>query len=345
MRPFSDLTQEFSNWIQENNINYNHEEYVKYIWEVPKKAVDQWKTELDDYRELFTDEVYQTYINQFELNGAILGIYNVVFDDSTTAKLYKLTSSYKEFSINDILVSKLVQLPIPPNKITLPDGKSVNLPTSIEHGTLKLFYPDSENPLNEDNSIDLIDATLSNVSRGSLAGYGFSIGDRDDIELNHNSFLASVNYQTGILHIIRNNNPNEEKFIKYYKWLLDEIRHSSSHSCPTGGTSSSGGTGTSFSSIHSLSQVTPYNYISVSGSFFSLGTPLTLVFSFDCEPKPQTIDDKEYNELVSYSSNQEIIIQNIQKELADSMKEQQNIINTYSNNYDFQLGSRINNLS
>lgn len=333
MRTFSEFSQEFSNWMLENNLNYNYEEYIKYIWEIPKNAVSQWKTELDEYKDLFTDEVYQTYINQFEPGGSILGIYNVVHDNSSIAKLYKLTSTYKEFTIDNILVSRNFQLPVPPNRVTLPDGLSVNLPTSIEHGTLNLFEPY--------NKIDLVDST-KNPSRGSLTGTGFSSGIRDSNMLNSNSFLATINYQSGILHIIRNNNSNEDKFIKYYKWLVEEINHSNSHTCSSGsGTNGSGSSPSSFHSLHSLSQVTPYDYISVSGSFYALGAPLTLVFQFDCNQEPPDSEDEEYKSLVSYSSNQETIINQIKSSLALSMKNNQNIINKFSGNYDFQLGTTI----
>lgn len=336
MRPFSDLNQEFSEWIRINNIPYSHEEYVKYIWEIPKKAIDLWKTELDEYRDLFSDEVYQTYINQFEPGGSILGIYNIAHDNSNTAKLYKLTSTYKEFTINDILVSKNFQLPTPPNRITLPDGISVNLPTSIEHGTLNLFEPYDK--------IDLVDS-IADVSRGSLAGVGFTSGIRDANMLNSNSFLATINYQTGILHIIRNNNSNEDKFVRYYKWLIDEINHSNAHMCSSGtgtsGSTGSSGATSSFRSLHSLSQVTPYDYISVSGSFYALGTPLTLVFEFDCLNQPVIEPDKEYLSLIDYSSQQEVIIQQIKESVLESVRIQQEIINNHTGNFDFQLGTTV----
>ena len=334
MRPFSDLTQEFSDWLLENNISFNHEEYVKYIWEVPQQAVDQWKTELDDYRELFSDEVYQTYINQFELNGSIMGVYNIVHDNSTTAKLYKLSTSYKEFTVKDILVTKNFQLPIPSNRVTLPDGTSVNLPTSIEHGSLKLFTPE--------NKIDLVDSILD-ITRGSLTGDGFAIGIRDENKLNNNSFLATINYQSGMLHIIRNNDANEEKFVRYYKWLLEEISHGNSHSCSAGISSNGTPIVSSFSPIHSSSQVIPYNYISVSGSFNALGAPLTLVFSFDCIKEPEDLEDEEYKQLTSYSSNQASVIKQIKEDLDKSIKENQEIIDNYTGNYDFQLGRVIDN--
>lgn len=338
MRPFSEFNQEFSEWIRINNIPYSHKEYVKYIWEIPKKAIEQWKTELDEYRDLFSDEVYQTYINQFEPGGSILGIYNIAHDNSNTAKLYKLTSIYKEFTINDILVSKNFQLPTPPNSITLPDGISVNLPTSIEHGTLNLFSPEEK--------IDLVDSVLSDISKGSLVGLGFSIGQRNENILNSNSFLATINYQTGILHIIRNNNSNEEKFVKYYKWLLDEINHSNAHICSSGGASSSnsgsgGGSSKSFFPVHSSSQVTPYSYMTVSGSFNALGEPLQLVFEFDCLKQPVIEPDEEYLSLINYSSQQEVIIQQIKKSVLESVRIQQEIINNHTGNFDFQLGTTV----
>lgn len=323
MRPFSDLTQEFSNWIDSNNIKFSQEEHIKYIWQLPVSAINQWKTELDDYRDLFSDEVYQTFVNQFEDKGAVLGIYNVARDNSSIAKLYKLSSYYREFTIEDILVSRDFQLPIESNLVTLPNGSQINLPTSIEHGSIKLFYPDKSNPFNLSNSIDLSDSILKDVSKGSLVGYGFSIGSREHNRLNSNSFLATVNYQSGILHIIRNNNLNEKKFVDYYNLA----KSGGSRSSSSGSSSSS-------------SMITPYDYISVSGSFCTLGNPVSLVFSFDCNDKIESIEDEQYNNLTSYSNNQSLIIKKIKEDLDNSILEQQKIIQEYSNNYDFLLGKR-----
>ena len=309
MRPFSDLVCEFSNWLTENNIDLSYDEYIKYIWEVPQQAVDQWKTELDDYKHLLPDYVYNIYVKQFEEYGTIMGIYNVVHDNSTSAKLYKVSRYLKNFTINDILVTKNFFLPTENNLVELPDGRHVNLPTSIEHGTLKFNLP-----------VDLLDYPID-YSRGTLSSEGFNLHIRDENKINGNSLLATINYQTGLLHLIRNYDYNEELFVKYYNALK-----SNSSSNP-----SSGNPGIS---------VKPYVYLTVSGSFYSLGAPVTLVFEFNCNEQI-TDENEEYNKQVSYMSEQSKIIQdsiNYYKNLSDS-----HLNSSLSNipSYDFQLGSTL----
>ena len=306
MRPFSDLVCEFSSWLTENNIDFSYDEYIKYIWEVPQQAVNQWKTELDDYKHLLPDYVYNIYVKQFEEYGAIMGIYNVVHDNSSSAKLYKLSRYLKNFTINDILVTKNFFLPTENNLVELPDGRQVNLPTSIEHGTLKFNLP-----------VDLLDYPID-YSRGTLSGEGFNLHIRDENKINGNSLLATINYQTGLLHLIRNYDYNEELFVKYYNALKSDSSNSSGNS----------------------TSVKPYVYLSLSGSFYSLGAPVSLVFEFNCNEQISN-ENEEYNKQVSYMSEQSKIIQ-------DSINYYKNLFNSHLNSslsnipsYDFQLGSTL----
>lgn len=309
LRPFSDLVCEFSNWLTEKNMELSYKEYIKYIWQIPHQAAEQWKTELEDYKHLFPDYIYNIYVKQFEEYGAIMGIYNVVHDNSTSAKLYKVSRFLKNFNINDILVTKDFYLPSENNLVTLPDGIQVHLPTSIEHGSIKFNPP-----------VDLIDSPID-FSRGSLSSEKFRLHISNSNRINQESLLATIDYQSGLIHIIRSYLPNEQKFIRYYNLL----------------NSSSSSSGSSSSS--DSSSVPPYDYLNISGSFYSLGSPVTLEFEFNCNEQI-TQEDEEYNIQMSYMSEQSKIIQN-------SMNYYKNIFNNNLNSsisnipgYDFQLGTR-----
>lgn len=327
IRPFSDLCQEFSNWTKSNNIPFGNSEFNKYIWEIPKSAFSQWQSEMDEFKDSLPPLIYQNYLNQFLPDGSILGISNIALDNSNSVKLFKLSSITKEFSINNLLVSKSVKLPVEPNLITLPNGIQLTISSSIEPGSINISYPV--------DSVDLMDSS-SNTHRGTLVGKGFINMSRNSNMLNSNSLLATIDYQNGILHIIRNNNSNEENFVKCRSMLKELTENSNDNDSNDNDNNDSNS-----SSDNSNVNIPSFSYMNLSGSFSSLSAPVTLVFEFDCSSQPSINPSEEYLSLINYSSNQEIIINQIKDSISSAINTQQNIINTYTGNFDFQLGTTI----
>lgn len=283
MKSFSELVKAYYDWQRENDIDNNSNEGVNYIWELPRDAVEQWKTELEKDKYLFRDEVYQNYLHQFDEGGTLLGINNILHDDSNMVKLYKLTEYKERFIIERILVSKTQRLPIRGSEVELPDKRKIELPITVKYGSIVLDEP-----------YDLKDKKIS-YNHGTLVGEGFKRELRDSNIINDNSLLATINYHTGEIHIIRNNDENEDKFIKNA-----QSSFSTSSGIP----------------IPRL----PYEYLTVSGSFITLGDPVELVFSFDCTGDSSLSSLKD-------SINSILVNQN-------------NYIKQYINNYDYDLGIR-----
>ena len=295
-RPYSELVSEFSNWQDENNMIDDPNEYMKYIWEIPQSVINQWKTELDDDADLFTDEEIEQYKTNFDEGGSILGIYNVVKDQSetTTVKLYKLTEIDKEFAISDILVTKNYRLESSKNPVELPDGNTLELPVLIKYESIKFNEP-----------FDLVDHDIS-LQHGVLNGEKYQMELRDENKVNENSLLATINYKTGDLHLIRNFDSNEDKFVEYYNMLLAGMS--------SGG--AGGGGGTTVGTV-----IEPYDYLTVSGTYIVLGEPVELVFTFDC----------------SYENGDE---PNNNKAIMSALKGQDTTIKSFISNYDFEIGGK-----
>lgn len=291
MKSFNELVKAFYDWQEENDIVNNHEELIKYIWILPRDAVQQWKTELEKNKDLFREDIYQGYISQFDEGKTLLGISNIIHDDSDTVKLYRLTEYDEEFIIDNILVSKTQTLPIKGTEIELPGGQTFELPITIKYGSITLNEP-----------YDLKDSKV-NQNHGVLVGDGFRKGLRESNMIGSNSLMATVNYKTGEFAIIRNNDENEINFVK-------NAKPSTSSSSSSSGSSSS-----------STSTKYHYTYLTISGNFTTLGTPVELAFSFDCTgDSNSTVDNKA-------------VINGI-------LLKQNEFIKQYINNYDYDLGIR-----
>lgn len=210
IKPLATLAQAFNDWKVQNNINSDISEMSKYIWEIPENALDFWMHELDDRTDVFTEHVLNTYRDMFHVGHRILGIVIGGISTDTKIRLYKLSEAEINWSFEQVLCSDTINILTQNNlvnNILMPSGYEISLPMIIK--------PDSLQILSE--QFDLTDGRISTL--GLCAGQEFKIFEREQNRLLNESWLGTINYQTGDFHIVRSNLNNEKKFEKYYRWL------------------------------------------------------------------------------------------------------------------------------
>lgn len=280
VKSFSELTEAFFRWHRDNGIIYDIHEMVKYVWQFPQHAVDQWKKELVTFKDVIPGNLYDAYQDQFDPpGGIILGVPTLApHSNSNFAKLYKTTHRTQTFSKSNILVSADFTLSNYGTEVDVPGGGTANLPAAIVYNSVKFDAP-----------LDLEDNRVGYI-RGSLIGEGFIGLERNHNRKNKESVLCTIDYQSGAVHLIRSNKENERKFIQ---------AAAAANSSTNNGSSGTGtGSGTQIS----------YDYLDVSGTYDVLSGPLTCVFTFDVrkgspEPKSDLLAGSEDSLIVQENIN------------------------------------------
>ena len=263
MRTFSEFAYAFHKWRTANNPIYDFAENSMYAWIIPREAIEVWRHELDDMTPEFLEEYeVRLYRENFDKGGSFFGVYNFAESNGIECKLFKMTPYTLSFSTPSFLCSCDGTLPMVSQRITLEEGIAID-------SLIRIKY----NSISTSGGFDLIDRYQS-YDMGILMGHGYYIGQRNHNRTGEESVFGHVNYTNGRYHLVRSNTSNEEKFPKYYDWLVRLLSESSSES---GGSSSSSHYGNDDES----GGVPPYSYMSLSGSLVSLGDPCTKVFSFN----------------------------------------------------------------
>ena len=257
MRTFGEFAKAFHEWRAAENPIYNFAENSMFAWIIPKEAIAVWKHELDDltpeYLEAYEVELYR---NNFAKGGSFFGIYNFVESNGIECKLFKMTQHRLSFTIPPFLCSYDGTLPLVSQTLHLDEGITTNTLIRIKYNSISMS-----------GGFDAVD-NYQSYDMGIIMGNGYYIGSRSHNRLGEESVFGHVNYTNGHIHLVRSNTSNDEKFPRYYEWLIRLLSESGSG----GGGSSSSGSGEG---------AEPYSYLSLSGSLTALGDPCTQVFSFN----------------------------------------------------------------
>ena len=265
MLRFGKFAAKFYDWRVENNFSTDVNNNIKYMWSIPQAALDQWKTELEPNKERFTDQEYESYQSMFELGHSLLGINIAKTTNDNIVTLYVVTEKEVEFTVSKVLTGTTTKIVDGyTTDATLPDGSQITLPFLIKPNSLYTGTVEEENA----TVFDCKDTRSGKF--GTIIGKGFVSFRRDHNMLGEESWLGTIDYTTGNLHLIRYNPSNEEAFIKNYKAAGSAGSSSSSSS----GSGSGSGSSTAAKAI-------PYEYADLSGIVNILTEPINVVFSYD----------------------------------------------------------------
>lgn len=269
MKKFTDLVQAYYDWSANTDILNIPNRNIKYLWSASESAFLAWQNELEDQKEEFTEQAYEQYQSMFQVGKIMLGFTVGCINNTNKINLYKLAERTVRWHMNDVLCSNSINILYQnglSNKADL-DGNEVELLTTVVPKTL------SSNNI----SFDLIDIKSGTI--GAALGHEYLDGIRLHNRLEKESWLASLNYSNGDLHLIRSNTDNEAKFKKYYEELLKAVRSISNRTFTNQNEFS-----TTVATISYIPErPNSYKYVDISGTCNIVGNPTTLVFSFDAE--------------------------------------------------------------
>lgn len=276
MKTLSELAQYYYDWQLKTNFNHDINENTKYFWSIPQQALDGWKTEIDEYKDSFTTHVYNIYQNMFQIGHNLLGLVIGHISNDNYIRLYELNENIVSWNMQNVLCSKTINVLVTngiKQYVQINKNTSLKLPIVIKPNTLTI------DPYNDDGEIlfDLIDSKHNQI--GVCTSSSYELKERNQHRLKEESWLATIDYCDGDLHLIRSNTTNEKKFVDYYSYLIRML-----NSIITTTVKNDDGTTTTTSTISyypEKSKITPYNYINISGTVTVLGEPLHEVFKFN----------------------------------------------------------------
>ena len=270
IKSFSELVLRYHNWQLEVDLDHNINENTKYVWSIPKKALTAWKHELDDEKDRFTTHVLASYQDMFQVGKLLMGLVIACTSVDDYVRLYELSEKTVPWTMEKVLCSKNINI-LSMNgisrQVNLPNGKTTTLPIVIKPNTLTV----------SNEEFDLIDNKHSNI--GFCLGQEFELGIRKQNRLGKESWFASINYAKGNLHLVRSHTTNEKKFVDYYNYLIQMLGSIGSRTVTT-----ASGASMHFNTISSYpsrSAITPYDYVTISGTAVVLTDPASTMFEFD----------------------------------------------------------------
>ena len=279
MKTFSELVQRYHDWTLEVNYDSNLTNNSQYIWEIPAEALEEWKHALDDYADQFTEHTLEIYKNMFQVGNQLLGILVGCISNDNYVRLHKLNKINVDWHFTKVLCSDNINILDQngiSNTIELSTGKQVILPIVLNAHTLQT------------NSVfDLVDSRFNKY--GVCIGEKYQLQIREHNRLNKESWMATIDYANGNFHLIRSHTENEKKFINYYNMLIQVIG-----SIGTRTITNAAGVTSSVRTISFVpSNVTPYDYVSPSGTIEALTGPSSIMFQWDIndeEKEPEALD-------------------------------------------------------
>ena len=267
MKAFSEFVQQFYTWSKEINYENNSANNSQYIWEIPIEALDNWKYSLDAHKEQFTEYTLSMYRDMFQVGKQIVGITVGCTSDDNYVRLHKLTQKTVNWSFTKVLCSDKINI-LEQNEISrnivLSTEKEVELPIVINAHTMKT-----------NNTFDLVDLKINTL--GTCIGEKYKLLIRGENRLDVESWLATIDYANGDFALIRSNIDNEEKFIRYYDLLTKMINSIGTRTIAT----AAGGSVSVQTIGFVANNITPYDYVSPSGTIEVLTGPGEVMFTWD----------------------------------------------------------------
>lgn len=256
MQTFGHLAAALNDWKKKNNLTIDFNNSRRYFWRIGQPALDAWLPEFEQQVTDATPDEIAAYRKMFDEGGEMAGIpVALKLGNFRGAKLFEMTETVKQFSLNDITTVWEGNVCNQNRNITA-NGDSLTAVVMLKPGTFRFT-----------NVFDGLDSNISKTT-GIIYGKGVQDYRRTTNRNGEESIFGFINYVTGDLQLVRSNTYNDDMILQYEAYCT--VPHASS------GSGSSSGTSTE--------KIFPkLKHANITGDFSIFGDPCKEVFSFDLD--------------------------------------------------------------
>ena len=263
MQTFGHLAAALNDWKKKNNLTIDFNNSRRYFWRIGQPAIDAWLPEFEQQVTDATPDEIAAYRKMFDEGGEMAGIpVALKLGNFRGAKLFEMTETVKQFSLNDITTVWEGNVCNQTRNITA-NGDSLTAVVMLKPGTFRFT-----------NVFDGLDSNISKTT-GIIYGKGVQDYRRTTNRNGEESIFGFINYVTGDLQLVRSNTYNDDMILQYEAYCT--VPHASSSSSSNGGGSGSG-SGTSTEKIFPK-----LKHANITCDFSIFGDPCKEVFSFDLD--------------------------------------------------------------